>query len=197
MCERSFRTRHGVENLEAMIKRRYTNKNDAQKLAAVYVLEEIQSKTARFRQGLVDDIRDIIEKFLEDYDAHMAKFSGAGPREEVLSVPFDTKAVFLGGVAGLGTLGALGAWAATVGNLGGYIIVSKVAAALGLSSTAAGAAGSTAAVAALGGPVVFGVALALAVGIAVWRLFAGNWRYRLAKKIREAFNQRRSPAKAQ
>ena len=184
-----FQNETRVENLEAMIKRRYTNKNDAQKLAAVYVLEEIQSKTARFRQGLVDDIRDIIEKFLEDYDAHMAKFSGA-TSGGVLSVPFDTKAVFLGGVAGLGTLGALGAWAATVGNLGGYIIVSKVAAALGLSSTAAGAAGSTAAVAALGGPVVFGVALALAVGIAVWRLFAGNWRYRLAKKIREAFNQK-------
>lgn len=186
-----FQNETGVENLEAMIKRRYTNKKDAQKFAAGYVLEEIQSKTARSRQGLVDDTRDIIEKFFEDYDAHMGKFSDAGPGEEV-SVPFDTKAVFLGGVAGLGTLGALGAWAATVGNLGGYIIVSKVAAALGLSSlTAAGAAGSTTAVAVLGGPVILGLSLAIAVGIAVWRLFAGNWQYRLAKKMREAFNKER------
>ena len=151
-----FQNETGVENLEAMIKRRYTNKKDAQKLAAGYILEEIQSKTARFRQGLIDETRDIIEKFFEDYDAQMAKFSGTGSGG-VLSVPFDTRAVFLGGVAGLGTLGALGAWAATLGNLGGYIIVSKVAAALGLSSlTAAGAAGPTALVAALGGPVVLG-----------------------------------------
>ena len=182
-----FQNETGVENLEAMIKRRYTNKKDAQNLAVGYVLEEIQSKTALFRQGLIDETRDIIEEFFEDYDAQMGKFSDAA---EEVSVPFDTKAVFLGGVAGLGTLGALGAWAATVGHLGGYIIVSKVAAALGLSSTAAGAAGSTALVAALGGPVVLGVAVALAAGIAVWRLFAGNWRYRLAKKIREVFNEK-------
>ena len=180
-----FQNEARVENLEAMIKRRYANKKDAQKLAAGYVLEEIQSKTARFRQGLIDETRDIIEKFFTDYDAQMAKFSGAASGG-VLSVPFDTRAVFLGGVAGLGTLGALGAWAATLGNLGGYIIVSKVAAALGLSSlTAAGAAGPTALAFAVGGPVVLGVAVALAAGIAVWRLFAGNWRYRLAKKIRE------------
>ena len=186
-----FQNETGVEHLEAMIKRRYANKKAAQKLAAGYVLEEIQSKTARFRQGLVDDTRAIIEKFLEDYEAQMGKFSEAASGEEI-SVPFDTRAVFLGGVAGLGTLGALGAWAATLGNLGGYIIVSKVAAALGLSSlTAAGAAGPTALVAALGGTAVLTAGLAIAVGIAVWRLFAGNWRYRLAKKMREAFEEQR------
>ena len=186
-----FQNETWVENLEAMIERRYVDKKDAQKLAAGYVLEEIQSKTARFRQGLVDDTRDIIEKFFEDYDAQMDKFSDAASGEG-LRTPFDAKAVFLGGVAGLGTLGALGAWAATLGNLGGYIIVSKVAAALGLSSlTAAGAAGPTAAVALLGGTVVLGLGLAIAAGIAVWRLFAGNWRYRLAKKIREVFDEKR------
>ena len=186
-----FQNETWVENLETMIKQRYANKKDAQKLAGGYVLEEIQSKTARFRQGLVDDTRDIVEQFLEDYDAQMEKFSNAVPGEGV-RVPFDAEAVFLGGVAGLGTLGALGAWAATLGNLGGYIIVSKVAAALGLSSlTAAGAAGPTAAVALLGGVAVLGLGLAIAAGIAVWRLFAGNWRYRLAKKIREVFNEKR------
>ena len=186
-----FQNETWVEHLEAMIERRYANKRDAQKLAAGYVLEEIQSKTARFRQGLVDETRDIIEQFFEDYDAHMEKFSGVVPGEG-WRVPFDAKAVFLGGVAGLGTLGALGAWAATLGNLGGYIIVSKVAAALGLSSlTAAGAAGPTAVVAALGGPVILTLGLAIVTGLAVWRLFAGNWQYRLAKKIREAFGKER------
>ena len=186
-----FQNETWVENLEAMIERRYANKRDAQKLAAVYVLEEIQSKTARFRQGLVDDTRDIIEQFFEDYDAHMEKFSGVVPGEG-WRTPFDAKAVFLGGVAGLGTLGAIGAWAATLGNLGGYIVVSKIAAALGLSSlTAAGAAGPTAVVSVLGGPVILTLGLAIVTGLAVWRLFAGNWRYRLAKKIREVFGKER------
>ena len=186
-----FQNETWVENLEAMLERRYANKRDAQKLAAVYVLEEIQSKTARFRQGLVDDTRDIIEQFFEDYDAHMEKFSGVVPGEG-WRTPFDAKAVFLGGVAGLGTLGAIGAWAATLGNLGGYIVVSKIAAALGLSSlTAAGAAGPTAVVSVLGGPVILTLGLAIVTGLAVWRLFAGNWRYRLAKKIREVFGKER------
>ena len=184
-----FRNKTRIENLKAMIERRYADKKDAQKLAAGYVLEEIQSQTGRFRQGLVDETRDVVEQFLKDYDARMEKFRNA-VLEEGLRVPFDTKAVFLGGVAGLGTVGALGAWAATLGNLGGYVIVSKVAGALGLSSlTAAGAAGPTAAVAVLGGPVVLGLGLAITAGIAAWRLFAGNWRYRLAKKTREAFEK--------
>lgn len=186
-----FQTKTKIENLEAMIKRRYTNKKDAQKLAAGYVLEEIQSKTARFRQGLVDGLKDTIEQFLEDDAQHMEKFSDAAPGEEG-RLSFDAKAAFLGGLTGLGSLGALGAWAATLGNLGGYIIVSKVAAALGLSSlTAAGAAGPTGIVAALGGPVVLAAALAIITGLAVWRLFAGSWQYRLAKKIREAFEEKR------
>ena len=185
-----FQNETWIENLEAMIERRYANKKDAQKLAAGYVLEEIQSKTARFRSELIDDTRDLIEKFVQDYDEKMGEFSDAAPGDSGFS--FDAKAAFLGGLAGLGTLGALGAWAATLGNLGGYIIVSKVAAALGLSSlTAAGAAGPTAAVALLGGTAVLGLGLAIAAGIAVWRLFAGNWRYRLAKKIREVFNEKR------
>ena len=113
MSQTVFQNETWVEHLEAMIERRYANKRDAQKLAAGYVLEEIQSKTARFRQGLVDETRDIIEQFFEDYDAHMEKFSGVVPGEG-WRVPFDAKAVFLGGVAGLGNPG--GAW-----GLGGHI----------------------------------------------------------------------------
>ena len=185
-----FENEIGVEKLEAMIEQRYSDKKDAQKFAAEYVLEEIQSKTARFRSGLVDDTRDLIEKFAQDYDAQMGKFSDAAPGESGFS--FDAKAAFLGGLAGLGTLGALGVWAATLGNLGGYIIVAKAAAALGLSSaSAAGAAGVTSVVATLGGPVTLALTIAVGVGALVWRIFADNWRSRLAKKIRELFVEER------
>ena len=185
-----FENETQIENLEAMIEQRYSDKKAAQKYAASYVLEEIQSKTARFRSGLIDDTRDLIEKFVQDYDEQMEEFSDAAPGESGFS--FDVKAAFLGGLAGLGTLGALGAWAATLGNLGGYVIVAKAAAALGLSSaSAAGAAGVTSIVATLGGPITLGLAIAVGVGALVWRIFAGNWQYRLAKKIRELFVEER------
>ena len=184
-----FGSETSVENLKAMIERRYAKKKDAQKRAVGYVLEEIQSKTARFRQGLVDDTRDLIEQFLQDYNDQMGKFSDTVPGE--IGALFDAKAVFLGGLAGLGTLGALGAWAATLGNLGGYIIVSKVAGTLGISSLLGGSASATAAVATLGGPVILALGIAVGVAAGVWRLFAGPWQKRLAKKIRDLFEEER------
>ena len=184
-----FGNETSVENLETMIERRYANKKAAQKRAVGYILEEIQSKTARFRQSLVDDTRDLIEQFLQDYNDQMGKFSDTVPGE--IGVLFDAKAVFLSGLAGLGTLGALGAWAATLGNLGGYIIVSKVAGALGISSLLGGSASATAAVAALGGPVILALGIAVGVAAGVWRFVAGSWQHRLAKKIRELFEEER------
>ena len=96
-------------------------------------------------------------------------------------------------MAGAGTLGALGAWAASLGNLGGYIAVTKgasILSALGISTTA-GTAGATGAVAALGGPITLGVGLAVAAAVLVWRIFAGNWKYRLAKKIKQVLEEAR------
>ena len=184
-----FGNETSVESLEAMIERRYANKKAAQKRAVGYVLEEIQSKTTRFRQDLVDDTRDLIEKFLQDYNDQMGKFNDKVPGE--VGVLFDARAVFLGGLAGLGTLGALGAWATTLGNLGGYIIVSKVAGALGISSLLGGSAGTTAAVATLGGPVILALGIAVGVAAGVWRLLTGSWQQRLAKKIRDLFEGER------
>ncbi len=184
--EAVFRSKTAIESLEAMIKQRYPNKEDAKNFAPAYVLEEIQSKDARFQEDLVAEFKVMAEKFLADYEGQMRKLNGGKIRSL-----FDTRAAFLGGTAGLGTLGALGAWAASLGNLGGYIIVSKVAATLGLSSlTAAGAAGPTAAVAALGGPVVLAVGLAIGATLAVWRLFGGSWQQRLAKQIRKEFGKK-------
>lgn len=59
------------------------------------------------------------------------------------------------------TLGGLGLWAATVGNLGGYILVAKgvsLLSALGISVGGTAAAASF--VAAIGGPITIGIALA-------------------------------------
>ncbi|HYW18192.1 MAG TPA: hypothetical protein VE956_02585, partial [Nodularia sp. (in: cyanobacteria)] len=74
----------------------------------------------------------------------------------VVSIPFDTKGAFLGGIAGLGAYGALAAWAAGLGNLGSYILVAKLVSLLSALGISIG--GGTAAVisfvAAIGGPIV-------------------------------------------
>ena len=180
-----------IENLEATIKRRYTNKKDAQKYAVTYVLEEIiQAKTADFRGQLVDNTSALVDKFLKDYTEKVGRFSDESVGET--STPFDATGAFVGGLAGLGTLGALGAWAATLGNLGGYIIVAKGVSALSaLGISLGGTASVIALVSALGGPIILAVGVAVAVGAFFSRLFGDSWQRRLAKKIKDLFKEKK------
>ena len=187
--QRLLRDETDIKTLEKMIEKRYSDKKTAQKFAANYVLEKVQSKAAHIRAELVDDLKNSIEDFLQD--AQIATFQNEKWGE--VAVPIDTKAAFLGGLAGASTLAGLGAWAAGLGNLGGYIAVAKGASllsALGISTTA-GTAGATSAVAALGGPITLGLGIAIGAAALVWRIFAGNWRYRLAKKIKQVFEEER------
>ena len=72
-----------VEKLETMIKRRYTDKKDAQKYASAYVFEEIQSKTASRREKLMIETHNLIEGFVQGYDVQIGKFSNASIRGRV------------------------------------------------------------------------------------------------------------------
>lgn len=180
-----------VEKLEAMIKRRYKDKKDAQKYASAYVLEEIQSKTASRREKLMSETHKFIDEFVQGYNVKIGKFGNANI-EEGFSTPFDATGVFIGGLAGLGTLGALGAWAATLGNLGGYVIVAKgvsVLSAMGIS-VAGGTAGAVALVSTLGGPITLALGVAIAVGASFKLLFGDSWQLRLAKKIKGLFDEK-------
>ena len=180
-----------VEKLEAMIKRRYKDKKDAQKYASAYVLEEIQSKTASRREKLMSETHKLIDEFVQGYNVKIGKFGNANI-EEGFSTPFDATGVFIGGLAGLGTLGALGAWAATLGNLGGYVIVAKGVSALSAMgiSVAGGTAGAAALVSALGGPITLALGVAIAVGASFKLLFGDSWQLRLAKKIKGLFDEK-------
>ena len=187
-----------VEKIEQMIEDRYDgNKKRAEKLAAAYILEGIQSKTEDFRRDLFDEIKGLIDSFLQGIRKNTLLETPKGRGTGEFSIPFDAKGAFLGGLAGLGTLGALGAWATTLGNLGGYIIVAKgvsVLSALGISF-AGGAAGAAALVSALGGPITLGIAVALSVGALFSWLFGDSWERRLAKKIKNVFEDKENIAK--
>ena len=179
-----------VENIEDMIKDRYEgDRKKAEKQAAAYVLAEIQSRTEEFRGNLFEEIKGLIDSFMRGIRKNTLLGVPKDRDTEEFSIPFDAKGAFLGGLAGASTLGALGAWAATLGNLGGYIIVAKgvsVLSSLGISF-AGGAAGAATLVSVLGGPITLGIAAALAVGAFFSWLFGDSWERRLAKKIKNVF----------
>jgi hypothetical protein len=130
---------------------------------------------------------------LQDYNEAAVTWDEVGTSS--VSIPFDARGAFLGGLASAGSLGALGAWAAAMGNLGGYILVAKAA---GLLSALGFGVGSTAAVsfvAAIGGPVTIAVGVAAALFIGVKVLLGDSWQRRLAKRIRTQLEEAQFLAK--
>lgn len=104
---------------------------------------------------------------------------------------YNTKRIFYSGLLGGATFGALAFWASTFGNLGGYIIVTKAVsllAALGIHVGGTAAAVST--VAALGGPVAWGIGLAAIIGIGVYATMGGGWKKQFANTICSEMNKR-------
>ena len=183
------------DELERLIRRRYKeDKKAAQQHAPGAVIDLLQSVVATDGESRSKELVPLIETYLGQFGS-----LGLPPRPDgspPAEIAFDARGAFLGGMAGLGTLGALGAWAATLGNLGGYIIVAKVAsllAALGIGVGGSGALVSL--VAALGGPLVVGVALVVVLGWAISALFGESWQRRLARKVVQALQKNNIQAK--
>lgn len=103
---------------------------------------------------------------------------------------YSAKRTFIAGASGVATFGALALWASTLGNLGGYIIVSKAVSLLAsLGIHIGGAAVGTSTVAALGGPVVWGIGLAAILGFTIFALLGGGWKKQFAKAICNEMNK--------
>ena len=96
---------------------------------------------------------------------------------------FDAYSAFVGGMAGLTSFGAMAGYVATISsNLGAYILVGKAAGVLTSLGITSSVTTLPTLVAATGGPVAWGVAIAAVVGLLVYRLFA-NWKKALAKSV--------------
>ena len=176
-----------VEFIEQMIRQRYDKKKEAQEYAPGYLVDLLQSHLESRISVNSEKLKAEIDAFLEKYPVPKL------PNKDgiVVSIPFDTKGAFLGGIAGLGTYGALAAWAAGLGNLGSYILVAKLVSllsALGIS-IGGGTATVISFVAAIGGPIVLGIGLAAGLASLVWNLFGEAWQKRLAKEIHQQFKK--------
>lgn len=171
------------ESVKTFIEKRYANKKDAEKHAAGGVIDRLQRRVGQDAAKRSSEIAKVVEDYLGQYEVDgpaLLRPDGSA----AVGIEFDARGTFLGGMAGIGTVGALGAWAATLGNLGGYIIVAKVAsllAALGIE--VGGSAALVSLVAALGGPAVVAVVLGAIIAIGIGWLFGESWSTRLARKI--------------
>lgn len=179
-----------VDSIVNTIKeKKYKKKKDDMERLAGFLSSKLQGQLQKILKGNSEELNTMIDKYLENFSVQINKFES---QLNGIDIPFNTVRVFAGGLAGLATFGGLAIWASTLGNLGGYILVTKgvsVLSALGIS-VAGGTAGAATLVSALGGPVTLGIALAVIVSISVFALASGGWQKSIAKKmVKEYKNQ--------
>lgn len=186
-----LKAKSDVSALEDTIKELYDNKKEAQDNLGSYIGQLMSSKLESILKTSGKHMSTEIDLLLEKWQKAAPSISGVSFDSSVNSGEFDvsdfnSRAAFVGGFAGLGSLGAMALYVSTISsNLGAYILVGKAAGVL----TSLGLVGSvtsvTSFVAAIGGPITIGIALAAAIGYLVYRLFGGSWEGALAKKASE------------
>ncbi|UBF25702.1 dynamin family protein [Kovacikia minuta CCNUW1] len=180
-----------VSAVETMIRNRYRDKKDAKEYAAGYLIEQLQGKLETYIKENSNSLNADIDDFLNIYEEVFLKL----PKLNLgsVSIPFDPKGAFLGGLVGAGSVGALAVWAASLGNLGAYILVAKfvsLLSALGISISG-GVATVVSFVAAIGGPITLGIGLFVSAVFLGLALFGESWERRLAKKIVSHFEEQK------
>ncbi|WP_193198673.1 dynamin family protein [Nostoc sp. MG11] len=181
-----------VDVVEQIIRKKYKDKKEAKECLAGYLVEQFQNQLENLIIANSEKLKTEIDSFLEAYkEAEFRGYKAAGDqnyKNKDFYFKFDTNGSFLAGIAaGASAFGALSFWAASLGNLGGYILIAKFVSLLSYLGIGFGLTGGTAGVmslvAAIGGPIVLGIGVSVAIGLAVWGLFGESWQKRLAKKV--------------
>jgi len=169
-------------SIKTFICDQFPKKDEAKRDAIAKLLEDAQSRVDDFLKAQAEKLNPIMEGYFKEYDVTI-EGSKSPEYGDSSSIPFDAQGAFVGGLAGLGTLGILGIWASAMGNLGGYILVAKLASVLSAVGLGVGSASLVTFVAAIGGPVTLAIGLASLITLGLWALLGESWQSRLAKKI--------------
>ena len=182
--------------IEKGIRANFTDKDEAKKDACTKIIEEAQFKMDEFLMAKSSQLSPVLEGYFREYNVSLGSF-GSVDFEDGSGIPFDAQGAFVGGLAGLTTLGALGLWASAMGNLGGYILVAKLASVLSMVGLSIGSTSLVTLVASLGGPVTLGIGMATLCTLGAWMLLGESWQSRLAKKIEKLMRDNGFVAKAE
>jgi len=189
--KQTYTTTVNVSAVEEMIRNRYKDQKEAKEYAAGYLIGQLQSKLETYIKANSDVLKTDIDKFLNAYEEVFLKLPKL--RLGSISIPFDPKGAFIGGLAGASGVGALAVWAASLGNLGAYILAAKFVSLLSVLgiSISGGVATVVSFISAIGGPITLGIGLFAAAVFLGLALFGGSWEHRLAKKIVSHFEEQK------
>ena len=182
--------------IEVFIRQHFPKKDEAKKDALAKLLEDAQARVDDVLHSESEKVKPILDEFFKEYDVSLGSFKST-EFDDSFTIPFDTHGAFIGGLAGLGTLGALGVWASAMGNLGGYILVAKIASVLSAVGLSVGSTSLVTLVAAIGGPVTLAIGLASLLTLGVWALLGESWQSRLAKKLAKLLAEKEFLKKAE
>ena len=179
-----------VDHIVSIIKEKnLKRRKDDIKILADYLSAELEEKLNTTLSGYSNKLQFDIEKYLSDFENISLKESV----DSSMFAAFDVRRAFASGLTGLAALGALSFWASTFGSLGGYILVAKgvsILSMLGISISG-GTATAVAAVSAIGGPIVLGIAIAVLAAIIAFGIFSGGWQKEIAKNIIKAYGKQK------
>ena len=172
-----------ADNIVSIIKQHgFKKKKEDMQALASYLNSQLKAKLEDNLQNKNEVINGKINQYISAYQKSIDYSNISGIT--ISMPPFDVERAFVSGLAGLAAFGALAFWASTLGNLGAYILVAKGVSLLSvLGISVGGSAAAMAAVAAIGGPVVLGIALAIITTLSIFTFFSGGWEKAIAKKI--------------
>jgi len=190
-----YRVSASAEGVEKLIHETYTDKKEAQGEIVNYLSQLFTGKLESILKSSGRSISAEVDNLLQRWqDAAPAMTTGkASVTSDHLSLDlsaFNSRAAFIGGMAGLGSLGAMSLYVGTIAsNLGAYILVGKAAGVLASLGLVGSVTSVTSFVAAIGGPITIGIALAAAIGYMFYRLLGGSWQKSLASKVVEGLRE--------
>ena len=171
-----------VEQIVSIIEDRSYTKKEAKEFLGGNISDLYHAKFTDILKDSTEDFTHAVNKYLDEVEKFIIDINKQAVGS--IYIPFDVRGTVLSSLGGIATFGALSMWAASFGNLAGYILVAKgvsLLSALGISVGGTAAAASF--VAAIGGPITIGVALALSVFGLMKLAFGGTWKRRLAKEL--------------
>ncbi|RIL46764.1 hypothetical protein BUY93_12930 [Mammaliicoccus fleurettii] len=181
------------EDTSKQLKEVYKNKVNID-----YILSEIERKNlkdnkkdksnfmAGFTNDLQADFENIIKNQLDDFSKETnSKIDEIESKQVILKNSFDYKANALAGLASIASIGAFSWYFSTLGNLGGYIFVSKTIGQLASLGIKVGrTANIVRGVSALGGPVTIAANIAIFGAQAAVTVYKkSTWKSSLSKNI--------------
>ena len=193
--EEYYRLHTSEEGLTELIKDTYSDKKEAQAEVGVYIGQLLTARLESVLKSSGKEVSIEVEELLKQWQEIAPKFSHSSVDADVGNMDFDVsafnaRAAFVGGLAGLGSLGAMALYVSTIAsNLGAYILVGKAAGVIVSLGLAGSVTTVTSFVAAIGGPITIGIAIAAAIGYLMYRLAGRSWQKALAKKLAAAIRK--------